>query len=571
MNNRSAARLARAPELSTPAWGDLIVFSLVAAALYGGIALGHQAGNAAYDPEVAFTRGVLPAYALKSVGRMAAAYVLSLGFTLAYGYVAARNKTAERVLVPLLDVLQSVPILSFLPLVLLSLAAVLPEPVAVELAAIVLLFTSQVWNLTFSWYQSLRTVPVELREAAASFQMRGWLRFRAIELPYAAIGLVWNSMMSWAGGWFFLMAAESFTVGQRDFRLPGLGSYLHAAAAAGDLEAIVLGIFTLVAVIVALDQLAWRPLIAWSYRFKLEAVGGQPLPTSWFLEALRSSHALRWARAAFAPAAERVDTWLVRISGHERARRGSQARIVAGIVLVGLLGIALYEAARALLVLSTVSWQGWLAIAVGLLATLARVAAALGLAALWTIPLGVAIGTNRKLASLLQPIAQIAASVPATALFPVVLLVFLRLPFGLNLSAVALMLMGTQWYLLFNVIAGTAAIPEDLRHTSQLMGLSGLDKWRTLILPAIFPQAITGAITATGGAWNASIVAEYIQFAGETRATVGIGALISEATANGDFALLLAATLAMIAAVVLLNRLLWRRLYRLAEERYRME
>jgi NitT/TauT family transport system permease protein len=570
MSTRNAERELRPAAFRAPAWGDFVVLGLVAAALYLGIVLARHAPTSIGGPEIRLEASALPPYAFRSLGRMAAAYALSLGFTLVYGHLAARRKVAERVLMPLLDVLQSVPILSFLPVVLLSLVAVLPERLAVELAAIVLLFTSQAWNLTFAWYQSLSTEPTELREAAATFRFSGWLRLRALELPHAAIALVWNSMMSWAGGWFFLMAAESFTVGARDFRLPGLGSYLHAAAERGDVHAVTLGLIALVLLIVVLDQLVWRPLIAWSHRFRLETVSGDEAPSSWFLDALRSSRLASWVGARAATLLESADVALSRVRRAPRLSR--RPRRYAAWLLGGALAVsALYGASRAGLMLLSVSGVGWAAIGLGLAATLGRVLAALVIAVLWTVPVGVAIGTNRCVAAMLQPLVQIAASIPATALFPVVLAGLLALPFGLDLAAVALMLMGTQWYLLFNVIAGAAAIPEDLRHTSTLMGLRGLSRWRTLVLPSIFPHLITGAVTATGGAWNASIVAEYLQFGGETRWTVGIGALIARATASGDFALLLAATLAMIAAVVLLNRLVWRPLYRLAESRYRME
>lgn len=571
MGPQSKALELRPPALRAPAWGDAVVLGLLAAVLYLGVALARGAPHAVEGPRIELEPAALPGYALRSLGRMSAAYALSLAFTLLYGRAAAHRRAAERVLMPLLDVLQSVPILSFLPVVLLSLTAILPEAPAVELASIVLIFTSQAWNLTFAWYQSLTTIPLELREAAATFRFGGWLRLRALELPHATIALVWNSMMSWAGGWFFLMAAESFTIGARDFRLAGLGSYLAAAADAGEVRAIGLGILTLVVMIVLLDQLVWRPLIAWAQRFKLESVAGEEGPSSWFLGALRSSRIAcaigRRARAAVSALDARIASRSI-ASGEPRSR----AVRIAGWAAIAIAALAtLYGGARAARVLVGVEIEGWVSIGLGLAATLLRVLVALALAALWTIPLGVAIGTSRRLAGVLQPLVQVAASVPATALFPVVLLFLLGIPGGLDVAAVTLMLMGTQWYLLFNVMAGAASIPEDLRQSARLMGLSRLGRWRTLLLPSIFPYAVTGAITATGGAWNASIVAEYIHFGGELRRTTGIGAVIADSTARGDFALLLAATLAMIATVVLLNRVVWRPLYRLAEERFRME
>jgi NitT/TauT family transport system permease protein len=552
--------------------GDVVVLIGIAVLIYAGMRLALQAPETVAGPTISISPRVLPYYALRSVGRMAAAYLLSLAFTLVYGRLAAYNRRAEQVLMPLLDVLQSVPILSFLPVVLLSLSAILPERTAAELASIVLIFTSQAWNMTFAWYQSLTTIPVELREASAVFRFNGWLRFKVLELPFAAISLIWNSMMSWAGGWFFLMAAEIFTVGQRDFRLPGLGAYLQEAANQGDTRAILWGIGTLVLVIVALDQLVWRPLLAWADRFKLEMVEGENPPTSWFYDLLRSAHILEWlSHRVWRPLSERVDAWFIRRTAAE-AGLEKPGRPYLFYLLALLLGLGLaYGAVRAALMLATVPAHQWGEIGLGVLATLLRVSVSLLIALAWTIPVGVAIGTNPRAATYLQPVVQVVASVPATALFPVFLLLIIGLPGGLNIAAVVLMLTGTQWYLLFNVIAGASAIPQDLKYTSALIGLSRWERWRTLILPGLFPYIITGAITASGGAWNASIVAEHVEFGGRTLFTTGIGALIARATGTGDYPLLLAATLAMVLTVVLINRTLWRRLYRLAEERFRME
>jgi len=551
---------------------DIVVLIGIAVLIYVGVRLALQAPETVAGPTISLSPRMLPYYALRSVGRMAAAYFLSLTFTLLYGRLAAYNRRAELVLLPLLDVLQSVPILSFLPVVLLSLSAILPERAAAELASIVLIFTSQAWNMTFAWYQSLTTIPVELREASAIFRFNGWLRFKVLELPFAAISLIWNSMMSWAGGWFFLMAAEIFTVGQRDFRLPGLGAYLQEAANQGDTRAILWGIGTLVLVIVALDQLVWRPLLAWADRFKLEMVEGENPPTSWFYDLLRSAHILeRLSHRVWRPLSERVDAWFIRRTAAE-AGLEKPGRPYFFYLLVLLMGLGLaYGAVRAALMLATVPAHQWGEIGLGVLATLLRVSASLLIALAWTIPVGVAIGTNPRVAAYMQPIVQIVASIPATALFPVFLLFIVGLPGGLNIAAIALMLTGTQWYLLFNVIAGASAIPQDLKYTSALIGLSQWERWRTLILPALFPYIITGAITASGGAWNASIVAEHVEFGGQKLHTIGIGALIAHATGTGDYPLLLASTLAMVLTVVLINRLFWRRLYRLAEEQYRME
>jgi NitT/TauT family transport system permease protein len=564
--------------LETPAFtvGDVLILLGVSTILYVGVRLAFHVPAVIAGPDISLSPLALPWYAMLSVARMAAAYFLSMLFSLFYGYAAARNRTARTVLMPVLDVLQSVPILSFLPVVLLSLSAVLPQAFAAEFAAIVLIFTSQAWNMTFSFYQSMTTIPTEMREAAAVFRFDPWLRFKTVELPFAAMGLLWNSMMSWSGGWFFLMAAEIFNVGSRDFRLPGLGSYLQTAANEGNLRAVILGVATLVLVIVLLDQFVWRPLIAWTDKFKVDMVEGDEPPRSWFLDLI--SHA--WVIEQFGtriwrPFSEWVGRGFQRrtsgvIASLEPSGDATASRLAIGILTVFLL-VALYGGYRAATLLGTLPGSAWADLGKGIVATFLRVCVALAITLIWTIPVGVFIGTNRRLAAILQPIVQVVASIPATALFPVMLLALLQAPGGLNIAAVLLMLMGTQWYLLFNVIAGAAAIPQDLRYTTDLLRLSSLDRWRTLILPALFPYIITGAITASGGAWNASIVAEHVEFGGETHATTGVGALIAQATGTGDYALLLAATLALVITVVFINRTFWRRLYRLAEQRYRME
>ena len=573
---RYSPALPRTPAFSL---GDAVIVLSLVALLYVGGRVALKTPAIVKGPEISLSFRALPWYAALSVGRMTLAYLLSLFFSLAYGYAAAHNRTAEKFLMPLLDVLQSVPILSFLPVVLLSLHAILPQRLAAELAAVILIFTSQAWNMTYSFYQSVKTIPGELREVAAIFRLGPWLSFRMLEVPFAAIGLIWNSMMSWAGGWFFLMAAEIFQVGSRDFRLPGLGAYLQTAANAGDLHAVLAGLATLVLVIVLLDQLVWRPILAWADRFKLEMATAEEPPRSWFFNALsRSWLAERFERLALRPLGERVDATIQRRASAgavmPNAGQGSLSRRASWLTVGAgsALGLAVaYGVLRAAALLATLPAAAWRGLALGLAATLARVVASLALAVMWTVPVGVAIGTNRRLAALVQPVVQVVASVPATALFPVLLLALLRLPGGLNLSAVLLMLLGTQWYVLFNVIAGASALPQDLMYTTDLLRLSRWQRWRTLFLPALFPYLVTGMITASGGAWNASIVAEHVQFGGETHATSGVGALIARATSEGNYALLLAGTLVLILTVVTINRTFWRWLYRVAEERFSME
>jgi NitT/TauT family transport system permease protein len=517
---------------------------------------------------------MLPLYAAFSFLRMLTAYIFSLAFSLWYGSLAASNRRAEQILLPLLDVLQSVPILSFLPVVLLGLSAFLSQDIASEFASVVLIFTSQAWNLAFAWYQAQKTVPAELREVASNFRFSPWLRFRTVELPFAAISLVWNSVMSWAGGWFFLMAAEIFTVGNKDFRLPGLGAYLSVAANAGNMQAITWGLVTLLILIVALDQLVWRPLLAWSDRFKLEMTEtDQQRPQSWFFEAWRKSRVVGvWIREVAGRVSEPIEKRLERAFPVEmEPEPGSERHVWASILGVLAGAILLYGVDRAAAMLLQVGLSEWSVIASGILATALRVFMAMLIALAWTLPVGVAVGTSARVAAWVQPIAQIAASVPATALFPILMLGLITVSGGLNLIAVLLMLMGTQWYLLFNIIAGVTAIPQDLRFTASTLGLKGWQRWKIAILPALFPYIITGLITASGGAWNASIVAEYTEFGGRTRSVTGIGSAIAKATAVGNYPMLLAATLTMILVVVLVNRFLWRRLYALAEERFRMD
>ena len=518
---------------------------------------------------------MLPVYAAYSLLRIMVAYVLSLAFTLVYGYVAAYNERAERFMVPLLDILQSIPVLSFLPGVMLAMVALFPHhQLGVELGAILLIFTGQVWNMAFSFYSSLKSIPRDMREAAKIYQFNWYQRFTNIELPYSAIGLVWNSMMSVAGGWFFLMACEMFVLGDKDFRLPGLGSYLQTAASAGDTRSIVWGVATMVLVIVLMDQVIWRPVIAWAEKFKMEQVESANAPQSWFLDIIEGSRGLVGLRKRiFRPLGE----WLKMRFAHQHHAEDAHEPPAAWKVWTGraIAAVAvcavLYAVVRAGGMVSQLSRSEYREMLRGASATFLRVIAALVIGSLWTIPVGVAIGFNPKLARIAQPLAQIAASVPATALFPIVLLLLIKVGGGLGVGSIVLLLLGTQWYILFNVIAGAMAIPTDLREASDLFRFTSAQRWRTVILPGIFPYLVTGLVTASGGAWNASIVAEYFRFKDVTYTTVGLGAVISGATDAGNFDLLLASTIVMALVVVTINRLVWRRLYRLAADRYTLE
>jgi len=572
----------RRPAGSRWSWSFLIdfaVFLFVFAAIYGVYAIGHTwLGPVPAAAEISQSPRDLPLYALYSLVRISVAYALSLGFALVYGYAAARSKRAEIVLVPLLDILQSIPVLSFLPGVMLAMVALFPHSqLGIELGSIILIFTGQVWNIAFSFYSSLKSIPRELREAAIIYRFGRWQRFVELDLPYSTIGLVWNSMMSVAGGWFFLMACEMFVLGKRDFRLPGLGSFLQTAASHGNTRAILWGLAAMVAVIVMLDQLIWRPVIAWADKFKFEQVETAKAAPSHLLSLLgRASIVIRLYRLAVRPV---IDWITINVGvGARRAaatfsvtkRKGTRnsVLVILAVAIAAGLGFAVFHAARELSRLSRADYFTLLRSA-GF--TFLRVNAALLIGALWTVPVGVAIGFSPRLSRVAQPLVQLAASIPATALFPIILLFLIRLPAGFEIAAMLLMLLGTQWYILFNVIAGAMAIPTDLKEAADIFQFTSLDRWRRLILPGIFPYLVTGMVTASGGAWNASIVAEYFHFRGRIVSTTGLGSAISSASDAGRFDILLAATLIMSTIVVLINRLVWRRMYRLASTRFKLE
>ncbi len=555
---------------------DFVIFAAGLSIFYAVLVLA-RTWFGPFNPHVEISRDPtkLPVYAAYSLLRITVAYVLSLVFTLVYGYVAAYNPRAERIMIPLLDILQSIPVLSFLPGVMLAMVALFPNhQIGVEMGAILLIFTGQVWNMAFSFYSSLKSIPRDMREAAKIYRFNWYQRFTQFELPYAAIGLVWNSMMSVAGGWFFLMACEMFVLGDRDFRLPGLGSYLQTVASAGDTEAILWGVGTMIAVIVLLDQIVWRPVIAWAEKFKMEQVESTDAPRSWFLNVMEKSRGLRRLRKkTVRPLQERLALHFARLyHGADDDTPPALWKVWTGraIALVAVLAV-LYAVTRAIAMLSGLDGGEYREILTGAGATFLRVMLALAIGAAWTIPAGVTIGFNPKLSRIAQPLAQIAASVPATALFPIVLLALIRIGGGLGLGSIVLLLLGTQWYILFNVIAGAMAIPTDLKEASLLCKFSPSQRWRKLILPGIFPYLVTGMVTASGGAWNASIVAEYQHLKDQTYTTVGLGATISRATDSGNFDLLLASTVVMAIVVVTINRLVWRRMYRLAADRYTLE
>jgi NitT/TauT family transport system permease protein len=568
-------------------WVDLVLVAALAALMFGLRDLAREATEPLRQQvEIDLSPWALPRYTFFSLMRGLFAYGLSLGFTLVYGYWAAKDRTAERVLVPLLDVLQSIPVLSFLPGVVLALVYAFPgSNFGLELAAVIMIFTGQAWNMTFSFYHSVRAVPADQQEVARVYRFGWWRRFKWVELPYSMMGLVWNSMMSMAGGWVFLMINESFKLDeQNDFRLPGVGSYVSKALEEHEYAAIVWGLVAMVLMILALDQLFWRPVVVWAQKFRVEEGGATEEASSWFLNWLRRSRLVAWLREARSaergapdkttPAREEpASTPESSIPSLRSALRAPRFPYLAGAFsLAGLVGLLTLMAwggfllVQLLRVVPVAQWAG-LAGAAGL--TLVRVLAAVGLATLWTVPAGLAIGLSPRLSRVLQPVVQVVASFPAPLLFPLLMAWFVWSGVSLNVGSVVLMLLGTQWYLLFNVIAGAMAVPADLREAARSYRITGWQRFWVLYVPALFPYLVTGWVTAAGGAWNLSIVSEYdVTGTSGISPARGLGAEISRAFADKQYAVLAASTLVMSVLVVAFNRTVWRRMYRVAEERF---
>ena len=524
-------------------------------------------------PEIHLGLRHLPLYTLFSLSRGVIAYGVSFIFTMFYGYAMARVVGAERIMLPLLDILQSIPVLGFLPGFVLGLVHLFPHRnIGLEIASVLMIFTGQVWNMTFSFYSSLKSVPTDLVAVARLSRMTWWTRFLRLDLSYSATGLLWNSMMSMAGGWFFLMVSEAFVLGQNDYRLPGLGSYMNLAIERADGRAQLFGILAMLGMIVFVDQVVWRPLVAWSKRFSDEPTPAARSP--WLWDQLRGSGIVRVAaqvynslRNAMRPRPTVAAASILASVSNAKKWAVNTKRTILIVISIGvLIGLTKY-----LEVLATLLRSEWLSLLRGTAVTFLRVVLAVLLASIWTIPAGVVIGRNPRWSRILQPLIQMAASFPAPMIFPLVVGLMLGLGTGLGISSVVLLMLGTQWYILFNVIAGASAIPIELWQVSRLARLSFRHRWWQLILPSIFPSLLTGWITALGGAWNASIVAEFMKYRGETLKTVGLGAAISEATESGDFRILAAAVGIMAVTVVGFNRLVWRPLSHRAQTRFTLD
>ncbi|MGW5529613.1 ABC transporter permease [Streptomyces xanthochromogenes] len=569
VTSRFAGRLARL------SWVDAVVAAAVLVLFYVVLQVGHgttvrfstdQSIKVDTDP------AQLPYDAARSLLRMFIALAASLVFTFVYALAAAKSRRLERILIPALDILQSVPVLGFLTVAVSGFIALFPgSMLGLECASIFAIFTSQAWNMTFGFYHSLTSLPRELDELSRSFRFTRWMRFWKVELPSGMISLVWNGMLSFGGGWFFLVASEAISVNNKDYALPGVGSYAGAAIADGDLGKIGWAILTMAVMVIGVNFVFWRPLTAWAEKFKNEQSEAGEIQRSVVLDFLRRSSWPQLLGKAFRPAGRALSR-AGRLFGTDDRPLGVDAKrrrtgditftvVAGGLILWGLFDLGRYlHDQTGLGVFGEPLLLG--------LATLARVVVLVAAATVIWVPIGVRIGFSPRLTRIAQPVVQVLASFPANFLFPLAVWFFLKTGLSINIGGILLMALGAQWYILFNTIAGAMSIPSDLREAMDDLGVRGWQRWKRLILPGIFPAYVTGGITASGGAWNASIVAEVVTFGGTTLTATGLGAYIAKATASGDFPHLLAGVAVMSLYVVGLNRLLWRRLYRLADTRF---
>lgn len=529
-----------------------------------------------HPAEISLSPTALPMYTLRTVTRMLAALLLSLIFALSYGTWAARSRRAEMVLIPLLDALQSVPVLGYLSFTVVFFLALFPHRMlGAELASVFAIFTAQAWNMAFSFYQSLRTIPVDLDEASRSLRSSGWQRFWRLEVPFAMPGLIWNTMMSMAGSWFFLVASEAIAVGSTQMALPGIGSYVARAIQARDLRAIGWSILAMSTAIFLYDQLLFRPLVAWADRFRVEQTGAQEQPRSWLLTLLTRSGWMQAVRdplgRLFGRIARARLTWQpAEPRAPERRRLPRRLMDVGSYALIALL-IA-YLAWRLTRYAGPVISAGDLhTVVIAGVFTLLRVLVLIVLASVLWVPLGVLIGLNPHLTERLQPITQFLAAFPANLLFPFAIYAIVRWQLAPQIWLSPLMMLGAQWYILFNVIAGASAFPTELREAAASLRLHPWHRWVRVLLPGIFPYYVTGAITASGGAWNASIISEAVSWGNTHLATPGLGAYIAQRTMAGDYPRIALGVAAMCLLVVLLNRTVWRPLYVFAERRTRLD
>ncbi len=562
--------------VTTPSWADAIAFLLLAGLgvliVRGAEGVAQPLSQLRLDP-VALDPWNLPAYALRTTLRMFAALAASLVFTFVVATLAAKSKRAEMVIIPALDILQSVPILGFLTFTVTFFMGLFPgQQLGVELAAIFAIFTSQAWNMAFSFYQSLRSVPSDLEEVSRGFALSPWRRFIRLELPFATPSLVWNAMMSMSGGWFFVVASEAISVGNTRIMLPGIGSWLALAIDRQDFHAVGWAVAAMAVVILLYDQLVFRPVVAWADRFRFEQTASQDGPQSWAYDLFRRTKLLPVLFAPFTALGRLLMALDRRPARGQRSERRETRSPLGQILWLALVAAALLAAAWLVIgyVAHHLMWHdAFTAFGLGLI-TMARVLVLIALASLVWVPIGVWIGLRPRWAERLQPVAQFLAAFPANVLFPFAVIAIVYWHLNVDIWLSPLMVLGTQWYILFNVIAGASAIPNDLREAAGMFRVRSWQWWRTLAIPGIFPYYVTGALTASGGSWNASIVAEAVSWGSERLEAHGLGTYIARATTAGDFPRVTLGIAVMSIFVIGFNRFLWRPLYAYADRRLRL-
>ncbi|WP_434630972.1 ABC transporter permease [Chromobacterium sp. CV08] len=557
---------------------DLIAFPLILGFLLlatTGIRATWAPLTALQTAPISLDPGHLPDYALRTTLRMLAAMAASLAFTLVYGTLAAKSRRAGLLLVPILDILQSVPVLGYISFTVTFFLALFPGRVlGAEFAAIFAIFTSQAWNMTFSFYQSLRTVPRDLQEVSVNLRLTAWQKFWKLEVPYAMPGMIWNMMMSMSGGWFFVVASEAITVGDKTVMLPGVGSYLALAIQHKDLAAVGWVILTMSVVILIYDQFLFRPLVAWADKFRLEDTASQNAPESWVLNLIQRTRFIQQLLKPFGKLLKTVARLKLNFSLPKGLHSEAHTPVSRGIdvlwwSLVALLAFLFASKLVHFVATEVGAWEVLKVFGLALI-TLVRVSLLIAIASLIWVPLGVLIGLRPRLAEKVQPLAQFLAAFPANLLFPVFVVFIVHFKLNPDIWLSPLIVLGTQWYILFNVVAGATAFPNDFREAAANFRIRGWQWWRKVMLPGIFPYYVTGAITASGGAWNASIVSEYVSWGNDKLAAHGLGAYIAQTTNAGDYPKILLGISVMSLFVVLFNRLLWRPMYAIAENKLRL-
>jgi NitT/TauT family transport system permease protein len=558
---------------------DIFAFALILAAFIAITHVSHGLTLPLSAPEstvVSLDYRLLPYYALRTTLRMFAAIAASLVFTFVYATLAAKSRRAALVLIPLLDVLQSVPILGFLSFTVTFFLGLFPGSIlGAECAAIFAIFTSQAWNMAFSFYQSLRGVPRDLIEVARGFGLSWWQRFWQLETPFAMPSLIWNMMMSMSGGWFFVVASEAISVGDITVKLPGIGSYLALAIEEKRIDAVFAAVVAMLAVIIAYDQLLFRPLVTFAARFRVELSAGQIQEKSFVANVFARTHWMRASMRAPAQLLRAIALLRMELPGRSSpsVRQSPALSRVIDVLWVACVGLATVWAGWLIVdyVRQELSWSDFWQSVLYTLFTMVRVVLLMALATLVWVPAGIWIGLRPALAEKVQPLAQFLAAFPANVIFPVAVALILKFSLNPDIWLSFLIIFGTQWYILFNVIAGASAFPNDLKEAVANFRIRGWDWWKNVIIPAIFPYYVTGALTASGGSWNAAIVAEYVKWGNDTVSAHGIGAYIAKATADGDYPKIVLGVAVMSIFVIMFNRLLWRPLYGLAERRLRLD